>query len=163
MQNTNFLSRVNFRTLLHRAPNFNFFAQTCNIPGLSLPRADVPTPFVNLPQHGDKIAHEDLTITFKVDENLKNYLELQTWIRGAGFPESFEDHANYIAGQPIYSDISIILYNSAVQPHITFTFKDCWPTALSPLPLSTIESNVDPIDMSVSFAFSDFTIKSLIS
>ena len=42
---------------------------------------DVPIP-------GDKIEFGDLTIRFLVDEDLTNYMEIQNWIRGLGFPES---------------------------------------------------------------------------
>ena len=44
---------------------------------------------VDLP--GDKVQFGDLTIRFLVDEDLKNYMELQKWIRGFGYPESGKD------------------------------------------------------------------------
>ena len=37
---------------------------------------------------GDKVQFGDLTIRFLVDEDLKNYMEIQKWIRGLGYPES---------------------------------------------------------------------------
>ena len=45
---------------------------------------DIPTP-------GDKIEFGDLTLRFLVDEDLTNYMEIQKWIRGLGFPESIQD------------------------------------------------------------------------
>ena len=31
---------------------------------------------------------DDLTLRFMIDENLENYMEIQNWMRGLGFPES---------------------------------------------------------------------------
>ena len=33
----------------------------------------------------------DLTLRFLVDENLKNFMEIQNWIRGLGFPERVQE------------------------------------------------------------------------
>jgi hypothetical protein len=32
-----------------------------------------------------------LLIKFLVDENLENYMEIQNWMRGLGFPESLQE------------------------------------------------------------------------
>ena len=34
-----------------------------------------------------RITYDDLTITFIVDENLENYIEMHTWLTGIGFPK----------------------------------------------------------------------------
>ena len=45
----------------------------------------------DLPIPGDKMEFEDLNVRFLVDENLENYMEIQNWMRGLGFPESFQE------------------------------------------------------------------------
>jgi hypothetical protein len=43
-----------------------------------------------LPTPGDIIEFGDLSLRFLVDENLENYMEIQNWIRGLGFPENLQ-------------------------------------------------------------------------
>ena len=50
--------------------------------------ATQPTYLKDLPIPGDKMEFEDLNVRFLVDENLENYMEIQNWMRGLGFPES---------------------------------------------------------------------------
>ena len=45
----------------------------------------------NIPRPGEVIEFEDLTLQFYVDEELKNYLEIQQWIRGLGFPDDIQE------------------------------------------------------------------------
>jgi hypothetical protein len=64
------------------------FGNSANIPGMTLGIANQPTYLKDIPTPGDKIEFDDFTIRFLVDENLENYMEIQNWIRGLGFPES---------------------------------------------------------------------------
>jgi len=156
--NYNYLSSVHFQVLIHRAPNFNFFVQSVTLPGMQLPRADVGTPFINMPIPGDRIIYEDLTFRYKIDEKLASYNEFLTWFKGVGFPVNFEQYADYVDGQRITSDISVIIHNSSRLPQVTYTYKDCWPTSMSSIDLSSTASDTEYIDSSVTFAFTDFEI-----
>ncbi len=82
--NKNFLSPLNFKFSLKRAPHVNFFIQAVNLPGLSLPEIDVSNPLIRVPYAGDHLLYDELQITYKVDENLRNYMELHEWIRALG-------------------------------------------------------------------------------
>ena len=91
IENRNFLAPTGFQLILSRAPKVTFFSNAANIPGLTLGEATQPTYLRDIPVPGDKIAFEDFTIRFLVDENLKNYMELQNWIRGLGYPETVKE------------------------------------------------------------------------
>ena len=78
--NPNFLSPLNFKFSIKRAPHINFFTQKISIPSLNLPSYNSPNPFVKIPEPGEHIDYGDLELTFRVDENLKNYLEIHNWI-----------------------------------------------------------------------------------
>ena len=51
---------------------------------------DIPTP-------GDKIEFGDLSLRFLVDEDLSNYMEIQNWIRGLGYPEEVQEFRDLAA------------------------------------------------------------------
>ena len=84
--NRNFLSPVGFKFALKRSPAVAFFCNEANIPSMDLGVAEQPTYLKNIPTPGDKIQFGDLNLRFLVDEDLKNYMEIQNWIRGLGFP-----------------------------------------------------------------------------
>ena len=79
--NRNFLSPVGFKFALKRSPAVAFFCNEANIPSMDLGVAEQPTYLKNIPTPGDKIQFGDLNLRFLVDEDLKNYMEIQNWIR----------------------------------------------------------------------------------
>ena len=87
IQNRNFLSPVGFKFILNRTPKVSFFGNSANVPGMTLGIAEQPTYLKDIPVPGDKIEFQDFTLRFIVDENLENYMEMQKWIRGLGFPD----------------------------------------------------------------------------
>ena len=91
IENRNFLSPTGFKLVLNRAPKVTFFANSANIPGITLGEATQPTYLKDIPTPGDKIVFDDFNIRFMVDEDLKNYMEIQNWIRGFGFPKSLQE------------------------------------------------------------------------
>ena len=91
IQNRNFLTPAGFKFTLNRAPKVAFFGNSANIPGMTLGIANQPSYLKDIPTPGDRIEFDDFTIRFMVDENLENYMEIQNWIRGLGYPESLKE------------------------------------------------------------------------
>ena len=91
IENRNFLSPVGFKFGLQRAAGVAFFCNEANIPDMTLGITEQPTYLRDIPTPGDKIQFGDLNLRFLVDEDLTNYMEIQNWIRGLGFPESLKE------------------------------------------------------------------------
>jgi hypothetical protein len=156
--NKNFLSPVGFRFSIERLPNVNWFAQSTNLPGVTLGRIDMPTPFVDVNIPGDKIDFEDLNIRFKVDEDLKNWEEIQKWIFGLGFPESFDQYDNLIdSGRPgqdsRYSDATMHILNSNMNLNYEVHFRDLYPTSVSSLQFDSTVSDIDYVTADATFRY----------
>ena len=94
IENRNFLSPTGFKFSIKRIPKVAYFCNQANIPSLDLGVATQPTYLKDIPTPGDKIDFGDLTLRFLVDEDLGNYVQLQRWIRGLGFPESLQEFAD---------------------------------------------------------------------
>ena len=95
-------------------------------------------------------------ITFLVDEDLANYQEIISWLKGMTSPENFDNVLDNM-----YSDATLTILTNNMNANRTITFYDIFPTSLSAL---TLESNVDdisPITADVSFQVRDFTIEKL--
>ena len=58
---------------------------------MTLGVAEQATYLKNIPVPGDKIQFGDLNLRFLVDEDLGNYMEIQRWIRGLGYPQSLNE------------------------------------------------------------------------
>lgn|SRR3990170_7168611 len=164
--NFNMLSPLGFKFQIKKLPNVNFFLQTVNIPDISLPQAIQPTPFVNVPLPGDHLTYGDLNITFKVDEDFNNYIELHNWIRGLGFPENLAEYGNLArksrtSGDGIYSDVSIIATTNLKNPNVEFAFQDAWPTYIGQFTFNTTPNDVNFISCQAIFKYTLFNIEVL--
>lgn len=164
--NKNFLSPLNFVFTIKKAPHVNFFIQKVNIPSITLPSADSSNPFVKIPYPGEHLNYGPLQIMFKVDEDLKNYIEIHNWIRDLGKPENYEQYANISSkpdytGEGIYSDISVIALSSAKNPNFEFTFVDAHPVELSSLNFDVTKDNVNYMSAEVVFKYTYFKIEDI--
>lgn len=164
--NKNFLSPLNFKFTIKKAPHVNFFIQKVNIPSISLPSPEPNNPFVKVPYPGEHITYDPLVIDFKVDEDLKNYLEIHNWIRGLGKPTTYDEYADIsqadpFTGEGIYSDISLIILSSAKNPNYELTFIDAHPYALSDLQFNTVDSDVNYITARAQFKYTYYNLKDI--
>ena len=137
--NTQFLSPLGFNFSIKKLPNTNYFVQAVNVPTVQMGDAVLPTPFVNIPTIGDRMAFAEFQLSFKVDEDMKNYIELFDWMVQLGFPEDFAQSKNiyekqrsvdFLADGP-YSDATVTILNSAMQPNLEVQFEDCYPIGVN--------------------------------
>lgn len=162
--NKNFLSPLGFKFLLKRAPGIEFFVQAVTMPGLALPAVDTPNPFVTLPYGGDHISYDELELTFRVDEDMKSWLEIHDWIRDTGFPEKFEQYANIASqdvrqGLGLKSDVVLVILNSVMRGNIEVTFHDAFPVSLSGFELTAMDEDVTYIKSTARFRYTRFSVK----
>ena len=108
-----YASPTQFKFSIVQLPKVEFFTTACNLPSITLADAIFPTPFTDVPVQGDKLTFDNLIISFIVDESLENYIQLQKWLFGIGFPKSRQQFTEFredesvtpIAKRGISSDI----------------------------------------------------------
>lgn len=140
-ENLNFLQALKFKFQIFKLPNTNYFVQRCNLPGISANIVEQKTPLQDVPLPGTKLKYNDLVITFRINADFSNYLELFTWINGEDFPKDQREYANLkaefrdISQQfgGIVSDAQLILMNNKEEPIIIITFVDAFVKSLSDL------------------------------
>ena len=164
--NRNFLSPLNFKFVLKRAPSVNFFTQNVNLPGLALPEIDVGNPLIRAPYPGDHLMYDEFVITYKVDEDLNNFLELHNWIRALGKLNYSEYDAlskkkNY-TGESLRSDITLTLLTSNKNPNFEVVFKDAFPTRVDGFTLSTAETDINYVEASATFRYLSYDIQKVV-
>ena len=171
--NVNMLSPLGFNFSINKMPHVNYFTQSVNIPSVQLGDVEVPNPFVALPSIGDHLRFGELQLSFKVDEDLKNYIELFNWITELGFPESY-DQSKFIydkgndtpgkgslpsaIGEGPKSDATLTILNSVMNPNLQVMFEDCYPLSLSDVQFTSTQGSVDYLECVCSFRFTLFRI-----
>jgi len=169
LSNRNFLSPVGFKFSLKRAPGVAFFCNQANIPSLDLGIAEQPTWLKNIDVPGDKIQFGDLTLRFLVDEDLVNYMELQRWIRGLGYPEDMEEFrklegetvmaSNFgKSGDQIYSDGTLQILSSNLVPSFQVVFTDLFPYTLSTVTFDATDTDIEYFTADVSFKYTIYNL-----
>lgn len=146
---TNMLSPINYAFKLARTPNVNYAVQQVSIPGMNLGTVEVPTPHIRLPFHGN-ISYDELRITFKVGEDLSNYLEIYNWMLALGHPDGYEQYEN------IKSDASVIILSSSKRPSFSVDFTDCYPVSLGTLDFDATITDLQYITIDATFKFTRF-------
>ncbi|SVB61523.1 uncharacterized protein METZ01_LOCUS214377 [marine metagenome] len=159
-----------WRLAFNRIPKTTWFCTTANLPGVTLGEAQYPTPMSDMFITGDKLTFETLNITFIVDEELQNYRELWDWITGIGFPvshsewettltkgdgavRSFGTSKSTYEESNLYSDATLIVYNSKNIPKVDIKFKNMFPTSLSSLEYSQELTDVEYLKASATFRY----------
>ena len=178
-------SPTQFRFLINQLPKVQYFTTEANIPGITLGEGTYNTPLKDLPLLGDKLTYDDLTITFIVDENLENYIEMHTWLTGIGFPKDrkqFSDFRSVTSNMSVKtrgesndigdvrastpelamtSDSVMTILTNKNNPVVECRFRDVFPTSLSGLTYSQNQTDVDYLTATVNFKYKIYEIITL--
>lgn len=172
--NINFLGQNGFRFAVKRLPNVNYFCQSATIPAISMTAIESPTPFAFVPRPGDKLTYDPLSIKFKVDEDLKNYFEIQKWLEGLGHPDDLSQtrelskniNNNLIAGtRPIgyyttfVSDATLSILTSAKNINKNIFFYDLFPISLTELNFETTNTTIEYLEATATFRYRKYTLE----
>ena len=172
LSNRNFLSPTGFKFSLKRSPAAAFFCNQANIPSMDLGVATQPTYLRDIPTPGDKIDFGDLSIRFLVDEDLVNYMELQRWIRGLGFPDSMKDFKDLEKeaviqpkfankGDNIYSDGTLQILSSNLVAKFNVNFKDLFPVSLSTITFDATDTDIEYFTAEATFKYTIYNLTDL--
>ena len=173
IENRNFLAPVGFQFNLQRSPGVAFFCNQANIPDITLGVAEQPTYLRQIPTPGDMMDFGDLNIRFMVDEDLKNFMEIQNWMRGLGFPESLQEFRNleksgklprrdYLEkGHDIYSDGTLQILSSNMVAKFNVNFKDLFPVSLTTLTFDATDTDIEYFTADANFKYTSYNITNL--
>ena len=165
ISNMNFLSQVSFEFNLKKLPKVNFFVVRATIPSVSLGSVQVGNPFVKMNVAGDKVDFSEFQLSFKVDEDLANYLEIYDWIMGLGFPQNYDQYARLRQKDKIaegrYSDGTLTILTSSKNANKTFHFANMFPVSLSELEMNAGSTDVEYLECTASFKYDYFTMSEI--
>ena len=171
IKNRNYLSPVGFKFVITKAPKADFFSNSASIPGINLGFALQPNYLRDIPVAGDKLTFEDFNLSFFVDENLENYMEVQNWLRGLGYTDSVEEFIDLKKDDTYtpdpsaknalneYSDATLIVYNSSFNEIVKVKFRDVFPVSLSTINFDASVGDIDYVTADATFKYSIYDIE----
>lgn len=164
--NPNALHQLGGKLVLMRAPSVMFFCQDIVIPDVQLREATQYTPHDRIPHPGDMLYRGDLSVTFQIDEDMRNYSEIYDWKCGLGAPDGFDQYRalsglpklERLSGAGVFSDITVTIADSAFNSNVEFRFQDCWPSGLSGPRFSTRDNEPKMLVSEARFQFRHFVL-----
>ena len=99
---------------------------------------------------------------------MENYMAIQKWIMGLGYPEGNHVYRDFMASernaQGLYqsskavSDCSLTILNNNNQPVKRIEFADAWPSNLSAMTFQSTNTDVNYIVATVTMVYTHYVI-----
>ena len=180
-----YVSPTQFKFNIHQLPKVEFVCTAANVPAISLGEAVFPTPYKEIPVMGDTLTYDNLSISFIVDENLENYIEMHDWLTAIGFPKNrnqFSTFRSSTASTPIatqgtsddigdvqpatsargmFGDAILTVLTNKNNPVVEVRFQDIYPVALGALDFTQTSTDVEYISVTADFSYKIYDIVTL--
>jgi hypothetical protein len=160
--NINPLSPNGFLFSIQKLPELNFFAQSVNLPGITLGSPEFGNPFQVQPIPGETLTYDQLTVQFLIDEEMLNYQAIYNWIIALGFPNDYEQYTNFVDAESRgaiselaanYSDATLQILAGNNQVVRTVQFIDLFPIAIDSLQFSGANTDVQYLIGNATFRY----------
>ncbi len=160
--NKNFLSPLGYKFTLARAPALTYNVQNIRFPGVQMSNSESPTPFVPIPVTG-KLTYSPLDLTFRVNEDMTDYLEIYNWMVALASPVNFDaykalENQNAGAVENLRSDLNLQIMNSSMNSNIMITFYDAFPVSIGDIEFNSTDTSVNYIECNVEFKYLRYDI-----
>lgn len=152
LENVSMLTPLGFRLTIN-ANEFRYLEYFCiaaNLPTVSLQAFDTPFRGIREKVQGDSLSHENLTVTFIVDEELKNYNELYKWMYNNARVDS-ESYRN------VFRDMTLSILSNQNTTNKQVQFYSAIPVSLSALEFNVQTTDVEYLSCQVEFAYTSFS------
>lgn len=131
------LPNTNFRLLFPKATWVNMFLQEFTVPDVSVREVAQNTPYVDIQNVGEKMIYGNISCSFLVDKDMKNYKEMFRWMRRLTVRGSSVGEA----------DNPLLVVNGKE----TIRFVEAWPINLSGLRFITNATDMNYLVATVTF------------
>lgn len=140
--------RMIFRNLRleNEIRDVDFFIQTVTIPPIQMNSIKIGNPNNYQMRPGTKLDYGTLSCTFKVDEDLNNYYQIQSWMQHITAPQSFAQANEYLGDRPSKIDYtvdsSLFSLTNEYNPNVRFDFYHIYPSFLGGIDFSLSNAGI---------------------
>jgi len=159
--NFNYLQPTSFKLTVDRQnyPNLEFFCQSFIHPGMIMNSVEVPyKKITGVPFIGDKLTFNELQANILIDEDMKAYDEMYSWMRrvlDVGNVTAYEANVNL---PPSMADMTLTILSSHNNLTRQVRYIDCIPTALTDIQFESTAGGESFLIFGASFRFSYFEL-----
>lgn len=151
----NLLDTSNYKFVFHKLPNVVYYAQDMSLPGISTDSPKISHPTLdNIPFPGSKMNFEPLILTFLVDEDLTNLLEIYKWMYESMVLNNTKDQ---------FSDGTLHILDGNKEVKNRITFYNMFPVSVSSIELTTKNTDIDYTVCNMQLNYSIFVFDELIA
>ena len=153
MTDVNATSENRFNVQFSNYKNISDSILSAQIPEISVPQTLVLYEGCQIKLAGDNREIGELTITFKLDENYSNYIELFEWING-----------NFVGDSSTmtYDSVEYFVLDAEYRPIFSFTFLNVFPISLEQIDHQTMTATADELEFTCTFGVNDISYNSSI-
>ena len=162
-QNTNYLQPSKFILSFDRIPTVQYFCQEANLPGVTMSKAPINTPLLDIYSPGNKLNYSPFNIEFTVNEGATDWQELYNWFLSMASPQGLEERvrlsnlqSNRSSGSKSFSDATLTVFSALNNPLIRVKYINAFPTSLSDIQFDTKSSADTIITATASFNYDYF-------
>jgi hypothetical protein len=145
----NLLNTASFKFVNKIFKDVEFSCTNVSLPSITVESAPQSNRWADIKVPGDKLVYSDLTLSFNVDEQLKNYREIVAWMENIS-------NVSYENANDLLSDSTIIIYNSSNSLIGTYTFVDSFPTSISGIDFGIDDDGVSYAKVDVELAYTRY-------
>ena len=162
--NFNYLQPTVFKLVIDRSnyPNLEFFVQDFTHAGVIMNTAPLSyQKIAEIPFIGDKLSYNEMLANIILDEDMKSYREMHTWMRRIIDQDNItalDRFRNATQRPPSQSDITLSVLNSSNNPIVRIVYKDCIPVALTDIQFQSTGGGESFLTFGASFRFTYFDI-----
>ena len=155
-----FLPANFFQLNFPKIADTTLYIQKTKLPSISLGVTPIGTPFSTMKEPGVNLTYDNFTCQFVLDEEFEGYLAVYEWMKGLGFPESFDQYKDLknsdTSRENLITDAALIVHNASGNAKMQFEFKNIFPIFLGDVDFDVTITNAEPILVPVVFAYDYF-------
>lgn len=156
-ENGNLAHSTNWAFTCPEFSGLKYFCTNVPLPGITANYSEASTPYGTVYEAGSTTTFDSLSMTFLVNEDLSNWLEIFKHLRGVQPVESEQEHIDFDGHEEF--DITLIYYlNSNTVGH-KFFFKNARLVSLSGMDFDTTDSVNANLTATVEFVIQDMIVE----
>ncbi len=167
-ENPNTLAHNSFKLTLGNLPNVTYWCQRINVPGFISAPITQATPRQPIQLPATSWTQSRLNITFQVDEDLTNWLEIYNWASSLYMTNSPSQLPVLLRNNPAVtknilgggtSFATVLTTTNKKNMNLEVTYGSVFPVELSDLDLDHTIETLDPVLATASFAYTGITVR----
>jgi len=158
--NQNYIYPTYYKFVIKEMPQLEYFITKVTLPSFGYDSAiEQPNRFSLIRHPASKIVYAPLEMSFLVNEDMTNWLEISNWIRRTSVSD---DHIDILddTGEH-FTQGTLFITNSAMNPNIEVTFYNMFPISVSGFEFDSQITDLTPWTANVTFAYDYYDIKKL--